>query len=79
MVNILNIFIGGPLTSSVELTSPWDIPIMPKAMFEDETVEIELPNTASLKPCDTCSGVGSVDRGFCVLGIVSLQKSIKTC
>ncbi|KAH9508005.1 Protein ssuh2 [Bulinus truncatus] len=39
--------------------SPWDLHIQPPAMFQPGEVDVEVPNTASVKQCYKCNGAGS--------------------
>ncbi|XP_002740315.1 protein SSUH2 homolog [Saccoglossus kowalevskii] len=38
--------------------SPWDIEARPPALFQSHTVNMEVPHTASVKPCHDCIGLG---------------------
>ncbi|KAK3585813.1 hypothetical protein CHS0354_038330 [Potamilus streckersoni] len=37
---------------------PWAIPCQPDSMFKDDTKKIEVPHTASVKPCHSCHARG---------------------
>ncbi|CAG5122731.1 unnamed protein product, partial [Candidula unifasciata] len=38
--------------------APWDIQVQPPQMFKTSSVDIEIPNTASVEPCDNCGARG---------------------
>ncbi|XP_005099980.2 protein SSUH2 homolog [Aplysia californica] len=37
---------------------PWDVPARPPQMFHTAKLDIEVPNTASVKPCHACFAMG---------------------
>ncbi|XP_076864446.1 protein SSUH2 homolog [Brachyhypopomus gauderio] len=37
---------------------PWEMPVMAPVMFKDNRQELEIPNSQSVKSCDTCSATG---------------------
>ncbi|XP_064604972.1 protein SSUH2 homolog isoform X2 [Liolophura sinensis] len=45
---------------------PWDIHVNPPGQFVDGTVKIEVPHTASLKPCHQCAAIGRVRCDRCM-------------
>ncbi|XP_077870109.1 protein SSUH2 homolog [Saccoglossus kowalevskii] len=47
--------IGGSFNGSVP--SPWDIEARPPALFQSNTETMEVPHTASIKPCHDCIGL----------------------
>ncbi|XP_035709008.1 protein SSUH2 homolog isoform X1 [Folsomia candida] len=40
--------------------APWDIPAFPTKFFRTEIKAIEIPHTASIKPCHRCRGTGTL-------------------
>jgi hypothetical protein len=38
---------------------PWDIPVPPSVLFNNEVRNVEIPNTAHVENCTTCNGVGT--------------------
>ncbi|XP_048879651.1 protein SSUH2 homolog [Brienomyrus brachyistius] len=45
--------------------TPWNIPAQPPEMFKDTTKDIKVPNTSSLKDCDTCHAKGAIKCTNC--------------
>ncbi|MBN3288301.1 SSUH2 protein, partial [Polyodon spathula] len=45
--------------------APWAIPAKAPTMFKDATQEIKIPNTAYVKPCHTCTGMGMIPCTKC--------------
>ncbi|XP_023667116.1 protein SSUH2 homolog [Paramormyrops kingsleyae] len=45
--------------------TPWNIPAQPPEMFKDTTKDIKVPNTSSLKDCDTCHANGTIKCTIC--------------
>lgn len=58
-------FISGNVYITGSPPGPWDIPANPTQMFKSGKTEVEVPNTASVKPCHKCQGMGSTRCGFC--------------
>ncbi|XP_019618474.1 PREDICTED: protein SSUH2 homolog isoform X1 [Branchiostoma belcheri] len=48
--------IDGPMNGPAP--GPWDIQAQAPAMFQNFTQQVEVPHTASVKPCHTCLGLG---------------------
>ncbi|XP_026876018.1 protein SSUH2 homolog [Electrophorus electricus] len=44
---------------------PWEMPVKAPVMFKDHVQELEIPNSQSIKPCDTCSASGRVKCNKC--------------
>ena len=53
-------YLGGNLDSqtSLEVPNVWDISAKPTACFQNQVSQMEVPNTASLRMCHICGGVG---------------------
>ncbi|KAK3512507.1 hypothetical protein QTP70_015657 [Hemibagrus guttatus] len=69
---------GQPLNAFTQIVpNPWEIQVQVPAMFTDTTKDIEVPNTASVKPCDTCSASGHCQCTKCH-GSKSIQCSMCT-
>ncbi|XP_060765857.1 protein SSUH2 homolog isoform X2 [Neoarius graeffei] len=50
---------GQPVTAHAQVApNPWQVPVQVPAMFKNSTQDVEVPYTASVKPCDTCSASG---------------------
>ncbi|CAL8082576.1 unnamed protein product [Orchesella dallaii] len=45
--------------------SPWDLPASPSKPFHSEVKVIEVPHTASVKPCHRCRGTGTMACPSC--------------
>ncbi|RUS77160.1 hypothetical protein EGW08_015083 [Elysia chlorotica] len=58
-------FHGGNIYITGNPPGPWDIPANPPQLFHSSKIELEVPNTASVKPCHKCRGRGSTMCGFC--------------
>ncbi|KAL4227078.1 hypothetical protein ACF0H5_015052 [Mactra antiquata] len=50
--------IDGPQNG--QAPGPWDIQAQPTKLFEDQKVEVEVPHTASVKPCHNCMAMGRI-------------------
>ncbi|KAH3785681.1 hypothetical protein DPMN_163775, partial [Dreissena polymorpha] len=44
---------------------PWDIPATPPAVFQNQKTSIEVPHTASVKPCHNCLAMGRIHCHKC--------------
>lgn len=44
---------------------PWDIHVQPQMKFQNSVKELEVPHTASVKPCHVCAGVCRVRCEHC--------------
>ncbi|KAL5014371.1 hypothetical protein ScPMuIL_008641 [Solemya velum] len=44
---------------------PWDIQMQPTAMFQNSKMEMEVPHTASVKPCHGCMAMGRIQCKNC--------------
>lgn len=44
---------------------PWDIAVQPEKLFVNHKHMKEIPNTALVKPCHTCTGSGKIVCGSC--------------
>ncbi len=53
-------YLGGHIESSSSRPPPnvWDIEAKPPAKFQNQVSQMEVPNTASIKMCHICGGVG---------------------
>lgn len=49
---------GEPIYVTGLPPGPWDIAAVPKILFNNETLKIEIPNTAHVENCSKCMGVG---------------------
>ncbi|KAI5607543.1 protein SSUH2-like [Silurus asotus] len=50
---------GQPLTTNTQIVpNPWEVSVQVPAMFTEATQDVEVPNTSSVKPCETCSASG---------------------
>ncbi|KAK3739910.1 hypothetical protein RRG08_006778 [Elysia crispata] len=58
-------FYGGNIYITGNPPGPWDIAANPPQMFKSSKLDLEVPNTASVKPCHKCQGMGSTRCGFC--------------
>ena len=38
--------------------APWDVQAQPGETFKDQEKNLEIPHTASIKPCHNCFGLG---------------------
>ncbi|XP_076864459.1 protein SSUH2 homolog [Brachyhypopomus gauderio] len=43
----------------------WEMPVMAPVMFKDNRQELEIPNSQSVKPCETCSASGRIQCKTC--------------
>lgn len=53
---------GQPIDGSMNgpAPGPWDIQVAPPQLFANQKSEIEVPHTASVKPCHNCMAMGRV-------------------
>jgi hypothetical protein len=53
-------YLGGPIDShtSIDATNLWYIEAKPTANFQNQVSQMEVPNTATLRMCHLCGGVG---------------------
>ncbi|MCI4390282.1 hypothetical protein PGIGA_G00120830 [Pangasianodon gigas] len=57
---------GQPLTAYTQIApNPWEVPVQVPAMFTNSTQDVEVPYTASVKPCDTCCASGKCQCTKC--------------
>ncbi|KAK2821500.1 hypothetical protein Q7C36_020843 [Tachysurus vachellii] len=67
---------GQTLTAFTQIApNPWEVPVQPPTMFTNTTKDVEVPNTASVKPCDTCSASGQCQCTRCH-GSINVQCSM---
>ncbi|BFZ08343.1 hypothetical protein BsWGS_11382 [Bradybaena similaris] len=69
-------YLGEGIAVSGPPPGPWDIQLQPPQMFASSKVEMEVPNTASVKPCYNCHA-----RGYrrCTLCFGRGMKLCTTC
>ncbi|XP_075218578.1 protein SSUH2 homolog isoform X2 [Lycorma delicatula] len=48
-----------------EAPLPWDIEVLPKALFESEVKSLRVPHTSSVKACHRCAGTGHIQCPEC--------------
>ncbi|XP_064633849.1 protein SSUH2 homolog isoform X2 [Lineus longissimus] len=55
-------FKGQPIDGSNNgpAPGPWDIQVQQRTKFQDSTMHMEIPHTASVKPCHECGSIGRV-------------------
>ncbi|XP_059150494.1 protein SSUH2 homolog [Physella acuta] len=58
-------YLGEGLVVTGPPPGPWDVMVAPPVMFQKNKKKIEVPNTASVKPCHNCNGRGNKSCGFC--------------
>ncbi|GFN89292.1 protein ssuh2 homolog [Plakobranchus ocellatus] len=58
-------FIGGNVYITGSPPGPWDIQATPPQMFKSSKIDMEVPNTASVKPCHKCYGQGRLRCSLC--------------
>ncbi|XP_021369882.1 protein SSUH2 homolog isoform X1 [Mizuhopecten yessoensis] len=56
--------IDGPMNGVAP--GPWDMPAQASALFQNQKVEVEVPHTASVKPCHTCFSSGYIRCHRCL-------------
>ncbi|XP_053509482.1 protein SSUH2 homolog [Ictalurus furcatus] len=57
---------GQPLNTYAQIApNPWEVPVQVPAMFTNSTEDVEVPCTASVKPCDQCSASGKCQCTKC--------------
>lgn len=52
-------YAGAPIYVTGNPPGPWDIASQPKQIFHNETLKIEIPNTAHVENCGNCTGIGT--------------------
>jgi hypothetical protein len=52
-------YYGEPIINTGFPPGPWDILVTPEILFKDSVVQIEVPNTSSVRSCGDCYGSGS--------------------
>ncbi|XP_069141147.1 protein SSUH2 homolog isoform X1 [Argopecten irradians] len=56
--------IDGPMNG--QAPGPWDIPAQASALFANQKIDLEVPHTASVKPCHTCFASGFIRCHRCM-------------
>lgn len=54
-------YLGGPIdppSSSSESSNVWEIDLKPNEKFQNQTHQMEVPHTGSIKMCHCCGGIG---------------------
>ncbi|KAK3760321.1 hypothetical protein RRG08_045983 [Elysia crispata] len=58
-------FYGGNIYRGGDPPGPWDISTKPRQMFQSGEIKLEVPFTASVKPCHKCGAIGYITCDFC--------------
>ncbi|CAL1537493.1 unnamed protein product [Lymnaea stagnalis] len=69
-------YMGEGIVVSGSPPGAWDIQAQPPAMFQTNKLEVEVPNTASVKPCHVCGARG---YKFCYMCLGSGRRQCAFC